>query len=98
MGMEFFDLEKIISLNLFTVLLLAAFIGILPDSGPHFIFIMLFAEGLIPFSVLLTSSIVQDGHGMLPLMSASLKDSLSMKLFNLIIGLLFGITLFLLGY
>ena len=65
----------------------AALVGLIPESGPHLLFVTLFAGGLIPFSVLLTSSIVQDGHGMLPLLSYSLKDSIKIKLFNFVIGL-----------
>jgi len=32
-------------------------------------------QRLIPFSVLFTTSFIQDGHGMLPMLSYSLKDS-----------------------
>jgi len=41
--------------------LLAVFLGIIPESGSHMIFVMLYANGMIPFSILLASSIVQDG-------------------------------------
>ncbi|MCK4348834.1 MAG: hypothetical protein KAW47_09485, partial [Thermoplasmatales archaeon] len=53
----------------FWVLLIASLIAIIPEFGPHLVFVTMFAKGLIPFSVLLASSIVQDGHGMLPLLS-----------------------------
>lgn len=72
---------------MFWVLLIAGLIAVIPESGPHLVSVMMFAKGLIPFSVLLTSSIVQEGHGMLPLLSYTIKDSLLIKLFNLIIGL-----------
>lgn len=75
-------------------LLFGALVGLIPESGPHLIFVTLFAQGLIPFSVLLTSSIVQDGHGMLPMLSYSLEDSMKLKAFNLIIGLTVGLSLF----
>ena len=58
---------------------------------------MLFAEGAIPFSVLATSSVVQDGHGMLPLLSYSIKDSVVIKALNLAFGLAVGGILFTLG-
>jgi hypothetical protein len=58
---------------------------------------MMYAQGLVPFSVLFTTSFVQDGHGMLPLLSYSLKDSILIKLFNLIFGLSIGVILFALG-
>jgi hypothetical protein len=79
------------------VLLIAAVMGIIPESGPHLIFVMLYAQDLIPFSVLFTTSFVQDGHGMLPLLSYSLKDSAMIKAFNLAFGLTIGGALFVLG-
>ena len=62
-----------------------------------FVFVMMFTQGLIPFSVLLASSIVQDGHGMLPLLSYTVKDSLLIKLFNLVYGTIIGLAFYLLG-
>ncbi|MCK5722242.1 MAG: hypothetical protein KAI84_06860 [Gammaproteobacteria bacterium] len=79
------------------ILLIAAFIGIIPESGPHLIFVMVYSQGLIPFSVLFTASFVQDGHGMLPLLSYSIKDSVLIKAFNLAFGLIVGSVLFALG-
>ena len=61
-------------------------------------FVAMFADGLVPFSVLLASSIVQDGHGMLPLLSYTLKDSVLIKSFNLVIGLGLGSILYMLGW
>ena len=87
-GLTYWHLNSFIKTHLTWVFFLAALIGIIPESGPHLIFVFLYAQGLIPFSVLLTSSIVQDGHGMLPLFSASLKHSLWVKLFNLVFGCL----------
>ena len=96
-GMTFFDLKSIATEYTFLLLILSALIGLIPESGPHLIFVMLFFKGLIPFSVMFTSSIVQDGHGMLPMLSYSLKDSALIKIFNLVFGLSIGIILFLLG-
>lgn len=79
-------------------LFLGAIVGLVPESGPHLIFVSLFSKGLIPFSVLLTSSIVQDGHGMLPMLAYSVKDSLLIKSFNLGFGLTIGLILFVLGF
>jgi len=76
------------------VLLIGALMGIIPESGPHLIFVMMYAQGLVPFSVLFTTSFVQDGHGMLPLLSYSLKDSVLIKVFNLAFGLAIGGALF----
>ncbi len=97
-GFKFWNLELFVQEHMVWVLLIAALTGIIPESGPNLLFVMLFVNGTIPFSVLLTSSIVQDGHGMLPLFAYSLKDSLWIKLFNLIIGLTLGLILFMMGY
>ena len=96
-GMKLWNLENVLKTHTILVLLSAGLIGIIPDSAPHLIFVFMFAKGLIPFSVLLTSSIVQDGHGMLPLLSYSIKDSILVKLFNLAIGLAVGFIVYLLG-
>ncbi|OYV02562.1 hypothetical protein CGW93_04855 [candidate division bacterium WOR-3 4484_18] len=79
------------------VLVISAIVGVIPESGPHIIFVMMFAKGLIPVSVLVTSSIVQDGHGMLPLLSYTPKDAIYIKLFNLIVGLAVGTALYMVG-
>lgn len=94
---NYLNLESLTSQYIWVVLLLSVLIGIIPDSGPHLIFVSLFAQGLIPFSILLSSSIVQDGHGMLPMLSFSVKDSISIKIFNALIGLILGSILLLLG-
>lgn len=47
-------------------------------------------RGLIPFSAIFASSIIQDGHGMLPLLSYTVRDSILIKLFNLAFGLTIG--------
>jgi len=97
-GMSFIDLKNIAHEYTFVILILSALIGIIPESGPHLIFVMLFAKGLIPFSILLTSSAVQDGHGMLPMLSYSVKDSLRIKIFNFVFGLTIGLIIYMLGY
>jgi len=95
---HFVDIGQITENYMIYILLLSALIGLLPDSGPHLIFVTFFATGLVPFSVLLTSSIVQDGHGLLPLISFSIKDTVYIKVYNLIFGLMIGIALYLLGF
>ena len=97
-GMAFWNLNTFIHDNMLWVLLIGALIGIIPESGPHLVFVMMYAQGLIPFSVLFTTSFVQDGHGMLPMISYSLKDSVLIKAFNLVFGLLVGGVLFALGF
>lgn len=96
--MQRFDLASILPKNIILLIFIAALIGIIPESGPHLIFLTLFVKGLVPFSVLLTSSLVQDGHGLLPLLSYSVKDTIKVKAFNLVIGLAFGLLFFFLGF
>ena len=97
-AMTFLDLQSITSEYTFLLLILGALIGLIPESGPHLFFVMLFAEGLIPFSVLFTSSVVQDGHGILPMLSYSVKDSVRIKLFNLTFGIIFGSIIYAMGF
>ncbi len=96
-GLQYWDLEGFVKANMIVIFLICVLVGIIPESGPHMIFVMMFASGLIPFSILLTSSIVQDGHGMLPLFSYAIKDSVLIKLFNLLFAIIIGLPLFLLG-
>jgi len=97
-GFHYYNLEGFVTGNLGWVLLISALVGMIPESGPHMIFVMMYASGLVPFSVLLTSSIVQDGHGMLPLLSYTIKDSILIKIFNLAFALVIGFLLFILGF
>ena len=97
-GLQYLDLEKITTEYKIVILFIGALVGLIPESGPHLIFVMLFASGLVPFSVLLTSSMVQDGHGMLPMLSYSFSDSVKVKVFNFSIGLALGLILFALGF
>ncbi|MBN2668750.1 MAG: arsenic efflux protein [Bacteroidales bacterium] len=85
-----FNLESMIENNLHWVLIIALLIGIIPESGPHMVFISLFLSGLIPFSILMANSIVQDGHGALPLLAENKKAFLHMKLVNILVGALMG--------
>jgi hypothetical protein len=96
-GLKYLHLENFTSQYKIVFLFVGALVGLIPESGPHLIFVTLFAQGLIPFSVLLTSSIVQDGHGMLPMLSYSLKDSIRLKTFNFVIGLTIGLLFYTIG-
>jgi hypothetical protein len=95
--LAFWDLEAFVRAHMFWVLVTGALLGIVPESGPHLIFVMMYAQGLVPFSVLFATSFVQDGHGMLPLLSYSIKDSLLIKAFNFVFGLVVGGILLFLG-
>lgn len=93
-----FDMKNLLTHNKSLLLILGAFVGILPISGPNLLFVSLFSQGMIPFSVLLTNSIVQDGHGSLPLLSFSVNDTIKIKVFNILFGLLVGSILMIMGY
>ncbi len=94
---EQLHLEGLIQDNLWAVLGVASLIGLIPESGPHLMFVVLFAKGTIPFSILLASSIVQDGHGMLPMLAHSRRAFVVVKLINLALGLAVGGVLMMLG-
>ena len=96
-GFRYWDLEAFVKGHMGWVLLIASLGAVIPESGPHLIFTVMFARGLIPFSVILASSIIQDGHGMLPLLSYTVKDSILIKLFNLAFGLIIGTILYLIA-
>ncbi len=97
-GLQYLHLETFTSEYKIVFLFVSALIGLIPESGPHLIFVTLFAQGLIPFSVLLTSSMVQDGHGMLPMLSYSLSDTIKIKIFNFTFGLTIGLIVFAIGF
>ena len=97
-GFKYWNLEAFVKSHIAWVGIIAVLVALVPESGPHFIFVMMFSQGLIPFSILLASSIVQDGHGMLPLLSYSVKDSLLIKMFNLVFGIVIGLTFYLMGF
>jgi len=95
---HYLDLEQIIGDNIYIVLVIAVLVGIIPESGPHLFFLLLFASGNLPFSILLANSIVQDGHGSLPLLAESRKGFFIIKAINVIVGFIVGITGILIGF
>lgn len=94
---NYMDVEAWIHTNMYFVLIIAVLIGIIPESGPHLIFVTLFASGSIPFGVLLASSIAQDGHGTLPLLAVSNKAFITLKIINIIVGLAVGFLALIIG-
>ncbi|MDR2126872.1 MAG: putative manganese transporter [Prevotellaceae bacterium] len=98
MLLHFININEWTSNNRLSVLLLALIIGLIPESGPHIIFIVLFMNGSVPFSVLLANSFVQDGHSALPLLAESKKSFVYMKLIKLAIGILIGLAGILVGF
>ena len=88
--LHYVDIDSWISDNTALMILLATLIGIIPESGPHMIFVTLFAAGVVPFPVLLASSISQDGHASIPLLAESKKSFAMAKLINCIVALAAG--------
>jgi hypothetical protein len=97
-GMQHTDLAGLAARYPLVILVVAGLLGLIPESGPHLIIVSLFANHLVPFSVLLTSSLVQDGHGMLPMLAYSVRGSLVVKAFNLAFGLIIGLLVYLTGF
>jgi hypothetical protein len=91
------DLKAVLPDNRLLLVTLAALVGLVPESGPHVVFVLLFAEGLIPFSVLVASSVAQDGHGVLPLLAYAPKDVAYVKVYTSAVGLAVGLALLALG-
>ena len=89
--MSYFDITAWISDNTILMILLAAAIGIIPESGPHLVFVSLYAAGVVPLPVLLASCISQDGHASLPLLAQSRGAFLKAKLINVGVGIGIGL-------
>ena len=89
-ALQYVEIDHWISDNTALMILLATLIGIIPESGPHMIFVTLFATGVVPFPVLLASSISQDGHASIPLLAESRKSFAWAKLINCGIALAAG--------
>jgi hypothetical protein len=79
------------------LILFSSLLGIIPESGPHMIFLILYSKGLIPFSVLLTSTLSQDGHGLLPLLSHSVNDTIKVQIITTTFSLIVGIFCYIFG-
>jgi hypothetical protein len=93
-----FHVEPAVRSGKWIVLLIACLVGLIPESGPHLIFVTMFAEGVVPFSILLASSIVQDGHGMLPMLAHSRREFLLIKTVNFTAGVSIGAAAMAIGW
>ena len=89
-ALQYIDIDHWISDNTVLMILLATALGIIPESGPHLIFVTLYAAGVIPIPVLLASCISQDGHASIPLLAESKKSFAWAKLLNCVVALLVG--------
>ncbi len=89
-ALQYIDIKHWTSTNTALMILLATLVGIIPESGPHLIFLTLYASGAVSFPVLLASSISQDGHASIPLLAESKKSFIWAKLINCLVALLAG--------
>lgn len=89
-GLQYIEIDRWISDNTALMIVVATLIGIIPESGPHMIFVTLFATGIVPMPVLLASCISQDGHASIPLLAESKRSFLWAKAINCAAALVFG--------
>ncbi len=90
---QFVDLEAIVDKNYgdYLFLLIAILIGLIPESGPHLVVLFLFVDGIVPFTTLIANSILQEGHGGLPLLAERPKSFVGLKLIKLLIAVSVGV-------
>lgn len=84
------DISEWICSNRFLMVVIAAAVGLIPESGPHMIFVTFFASGLVPLPVLVASCISQDGHAALPLLAEDKKEFVRAKAVNFVIAVAVG--------
>lgn len=87
---EHLEIEETIRHGKWVLLPVVCLVGLIPESGPHLIVVTLYASGTLPMSILLASSVVQDGHGMLPMLAHSRREFVMIKAINFVIGLTIG--------
>jgi hypothetical protein len=77
----------------FTEVLVSGTWGLIPASGPHIFIVKLFRDGVAPLSVLVSNSISQSGHALLPLLAVSWRDAVAIDLILLAAALIVGLAL-----
>ena len=87
---NYVNIHDIIDSKPFIVLLIAILLGLIPQSGPHLIFLILFANGDLPLGIFLANCIVQDGHGALPLLAESREAFFVSKAIKVVVALVLG--------
>ncbi len=96
--LEYIDVHEWIKVNQVKVLIVALLIGLIPVSGPHLVFLTLFVGGSLPMSVFIANSIVQEGHGGLPLLAESRKSFFLLKGMKLFFAAVIGFSGFFLNW
>ena len=95
---HYVEVERLIGDNRWSVLVAGSVIGIIPESGPHLIFTTLYAKGALPLSVLVANTVVQDGHGLLPMLAHSRLDFVKIKGICFGAGLAIGLGMMAMGW
>ena len=85
---NYMDLVQWIKDNTLVSIIIAIAVGFIPQSGPHMVFVTMFADGLLPLPVLLANCIMQEGHAGLPLLSESKSAWIKGKLIKLVIAVI----------
>ena len=85
---KYVDMSAWVSDNVFLMIILAALVGVIPESGPHLLFVTLFAQGILPLPVLVASCISQDGHSGLALLAENKRSFLLAKAVNVGVAIL----------
>lgn len=75
-----YDMEAWIRGNTWVMIIFAVLAGLIPESGPHMVFVSMYASGMLPFPVLLANCIAQDGHACLPLIAENRKSWIRVKI------------------
>lgn len=84
------DLESLVAGKAAILVLFAVLVGLIPASGPHMVFVTLFAQGILPLPVFLANCIAQEGHAGIPLMASDRKAFIRMKLIKSVLALAIG--------
>ena len=84
------DMETWLRGNTGLMIVIAVLTGLIPESGPHMVFVSMFASGILPFPVLLASCISQDGHACLPLIAENKKSWIRVKTLKSMLALAAG--------
>lgn len=86
----YIGIETWIKGNIWLMLVIAVAAGLIPESGPHLVFVSMFAAGILPFPVLLANCISQDGHACLPLIAENKRSWLTVKIIKTVIAAAVG--------
>lgn len=92
-----YDLTLLFSEQKWFLMLGAGLFGMIPQSGPHLVFVNMYASDAIPFSILLTNMLAQSGHALVPLLPISLRDSIIIKAISLMLSWICGALFLTLG-